>query len=65
MDLENRVNKFRPEMKENIIRDLWEGKLTLQTVAVKNQTTISTVYQIAKKNGLRRRDRKAGEAQSV
>jgi hypothetical protein len=65
MDLENRVNKFRPEMKENIIRDLWEGKLTLQTVAVKNQTTISTVYQIAKKNGLRGRDRKAGEAQSV
>ncbi|MGD0696534.1 MAG: hypothetical protein ABSB82_17070 [Terriglobia bacterium] len=60
MDLENRVNKFRLEMKENIVRDLRDGKLTLQAVAVKNQTTISTVYQIARKNGLRRKDREAG-----
>jgi hypothetical protein len=56
---ENKLLRFREEMKENVLADLREGKLSYMGVATKNGTTIGTVFSIAKKNGLRKKDLKA------
>lgn len=58
--MENSFNKFRKELREGIRLDLLAGILTIQDIAVKHSTTITTVYSVMKENGLRRKDREAG-----
>ena len=59
MAFENKTKEFRRVMQAEILQLLQEGKLTLEEISRQCCCTLSTVYNTAKKNGLRRKDRKA------
>ena len=56
MKIENLVTRARAEMYRLVGEDLKAGELTIQAVAAKHGLAMVTVYEIAKKYGLRRVD---------
>jgi DNA-directed RNA polymerase specialized sigma24 family protein len=59
MAFENKTKEFRRLMQAEIIQLLQEGGLTLEEISRQCCCTLSTVYNTARKNGLRRKDRQA------
>ena len=59
MAFENKTKEFRRLMQAEIIQLLQEGGLTLEEISRQCCCTLSTVYNTARKNGLRRKDREA------
>ena len=59
MAFENKTKELRRAMNTEIIGLLLDTNLTLEEIARKSGCTLSTVYNTARKNNLRRKDRKA------
>ena len=53
----NAIKEFKKKLRAEIVTLLKGGELTYEQIAQHCSCSVSTVYTIAKENGLRRRDR--------
>ena len=57
----NAIKEFRKKLRGEIVALLKGGEMTYEQIAQQCGCTLSTVYNVAKENGLRRRDRAGKE----
>jgi len=57
----NAIKEFRKKLRGEIVTLLKGGEMTYEQIAQHCGCTLSTVYNVAKENGLRRRDRAGRE----
>ena len=56
MTVENKTKELLRTMQEEVVQLLREGRLTLEQVSRGSRCSLSTVNNIARRNGLRRKD---------
>ena len=56
MTVENKTKEMLRTMQEEVVRLLREGRLTLEQVGRECRCSLSTVNNIARRSGLRRKD---------